>query len=258
MHNKELLSVKNVTKKYTRNDDTQVTALSDIDLTVYSGEILAIIGPSGCGKSTLLRILAGLDTDYAGTVDLLDNGEDSLGSHDIGFVFQTPTLLPWRSVRKNVELGLEARKIDKSEQKKRVDELLHLTGLYDFANSLPGELSGGMQQRVAIIRALAYNPSILLMDEPFGALDHITRENLQDDLLDIWKQTGKTIIIVTHAVDEATYLADRVCVLSSRPGEVKSIHEVPLKRPRTAESKTLPEYTQFQKVLREELRDGII
>ncbi|WP_124054779.1 ABC transporter ATP-binding protein [Arcanobacterium ihumii] len=237
---------------------TSTEALRNISLNIVAGEILAIIGPSGSGKSTLLRIIAGLDKEFTGEINRVTASEKpskkSLPS--TGFVFQSPTLLPWRTVRKNTELGLEGSNLTRSEIDRRVDDLLALTGLADFSTAYPHQLSGGMQQRLSIARALAYDPPLLLMDEPFGALDYITREQLQDDLLRIWQNTGKTIVVVTHAVDEAAYLADRVCVLTSRPGKIRAIHDVPLPRPRTLDTKSSIEFAKFQGVLREELKDA--
>lgn len=227
-----------------------VQALSDVTVEVVEHEIVALIGPSGCGKSTLLRIIAGLDEEFEGEVSW-STPPDS--GRDIGFVFQSPSLLPWRTVSKNVSLGLEGLQLSKAEVDAKVDELLALVGLEEFAKAFPAQLSGGMQQRVAIIRALAYNPRILLMDEPFGALDAITRDRLQDDLLNIWEKTHKTIVFVTHSVEEAAYLADKVVVMSPRPGRIKSIHAVPLPRDRRAEMRTLPEFAVFTGKLRSEL-----
>lgn len=172
---------------------------------------------------------------------------------DIGFVFQEHALLPWRTVQRNVALGLEGKGADKASVTARVAELLAMVGLQDFANSYPSELSGGMRQRVAIVRALAYNPQILLMDEPFGALDAITRDRLQDDLLRIWEQTKKTIVLVTHSVEEAAYLADRVVVMSARPGRIRAIHDVPLPRERDQSTRELPEFAHFSNMLRGQL-----
>jgi NitT/TauT family transport system ATP-binding protein len=245
-----LLSVRGVHKAYTAAKRSKVVALEDVDLEVGEGEIVALIGPSGCGKSTLLRMMAGLDTDFDG--DLTWSVQPRPGK-DIGFVFQEPALLPWRTVRRNVSLGLEAQRDTSQQGRDRVSELLDLVGLTDFAESFPKELSGGMRQRTAIARALAYSPRILLMDEPFGALDAITRDRLHDDLLRIWESTHKTIVLVTHSVEEATYLADRVAVMSARPGRIKAVHTVPLGRERTPETRQHPEFAKFAGMLRREL-----
>ena len=244
------LSVTDITKVYRGAQGQSVTALEDVSLTIEDHEIIALIGPSGCGKSTLLRMIASLDTDYQGEVSWATPPRPG---KDIGFVFQEPALLPWRTVARNVALGLEGKGASKSTIQARVAELLSMVGLQDFSNSFPSELSGGMRQRVAIVRALAYDPQILLMDEPFGALDAITRDKLQDDLLRIWAQTHKTIVLVTHSVEEATYLADRVVVLSARPGRIKAVHTVPLPRDRDSDTRQLPEFARFTGLLRSEL-----
>ncbi|WP_067244321.1 ABC transporter ATP-binding protein [Microbacterium resistens] len=245
-----LLAIENVTKTYRRRGNSDVTALSDVDLTIGDQEIVALIGPSGCGKSTLLRMIAGLDDDYSGS---LRWSQPPRPGKDIGFVFQEATLLPWRTVSRNVSLGLERQGLGKEARAARVDELLEMVGLQDFGQSYPSQLSGGMKQRVGILRALAYDPRVLLMDEPFGALDAITRDKLQDDLLAIWERTHKTIVLVTHSVEEAAYLADRVVVMSPRPGRIKAVHEVPFSRERSSETRQLPEFAQFTGMLREEL-----
>lgn len=244
------LNCNHVTKIYAGGHGRDVKALDDVSLDIEEHEIVALIGPSGCGKSTLLRIIAELDRGYEGQVTW---AEPPQSGRDIGYVFQSPALLPWRTVSRNVGLGLEGMHKSKDEIRSRVNELLAMVGLDEFAESFPSQLSGGMQQRVAIVRALAYDPKILLMDEPFGALDAITRDRLQDDLLAIWARTHKTIVFVTHSVEEAAYLADKVVVMSPRPGRIKSIHSVPLPREREAGMRTLPEFAAFTGQLRSEL-----
>ncbi|MFF5264407.1 ABC transporter ATP-binding protein [Actinomadura viridis] len=244
------LSIRDVRKTYVGANRQRVVALADVDLDVAEGEVVALIGPSGCGKSTLLRMIAGLDADFEGKLAWTRRPRPG---KDIGFVFQEPALLPWRSVERNVSLGLEAQRDRSAEGRTRVRDLLDLVGLSDFAQSFPKELSGGMRQRTAIARALAYDPQILLMDEPFGALDAITRDRLHDDLLRIWETTRKTIILVTHSVEEATYLADRVAVMSARPGRIKAVHRVPLDRDRSPATRRLPEFAEFAGMLRQEL-----
>ncbi|APU16815.1 MULTISPECIES: ABC transporter ATP-binding protein [Actinoalloteichus] len=246
-----LLAVRGVSKDYTSLHGETVHALDDVNLTVDEGEIIAIIGPSGCGKSTLLRMLAGLDDDYDGEIVW---ERPPRPGRDIGFVFQEPALLPWRTVERNVRLGIEVQKERLDRADERVATLLELVGLSGFAKSFPKELSGGMRQRVAIVRALAYDPRILLMDEPFGALDAITRDRLHDDILRIWEETRKTIVFVTHSVEEAAYLADRVVVMSPRPGRLQAVHDVPLDRNRSAATRELPEFARFVGMLRGELR----
>ncbi len=245
-----LVTLTDVGKTYQRTGREPVIALTDVNLSIRDGEIVSLIGASGCGKSTLLRILAGLDDGYSGTVNW---SQPPRPGRDIGFVFQEPVLLPWRTVRGNAQFGLEAQKTPKAEMHATVTRLLELVGLEGFEKAYPRELSGGMRQRLAIVRALAYDPKILLMDEPFGALDHITRERLHEDVLRIWAETRKTIVMVTHAVDEATYLSDRVVVMTPRPGVVREVHSVPIPRPRNEDTKVLPEFAEFQALLRSQL-----
>lgn len=204
-----------------------VTALRDINLTIADGEFFVIVGPSGCGKSTLLDLLAGLSLPTTGHVYL--NGEPVSGPGlDRGIVFQQYALFPWRTAKGNVEFGLEAKGLSRRERAAQAGDYLQLVGLSDFADRYPHELSGGMKQRVAIARSLAYDPQVLLMDEPFAALDAQTRDHLQDELRRIWSQTGKTVVFITHGIDEAVYLGQRVAVMTSRPGRIKQIIPVEL------------------------------
>ncbi|MEU7220157.1 ABC transporter ATP-binding protein [Nocardia iowensis] len=201
-----------------------VTALTDVSLTVAPGEFVSLIGPSGCGKSTLLRIIADLEQPTSGTVTV--HGKTARRARidqDYGIAFQQSGLLDWRTVQANVELPLELHKVPKSERRARSAELLEMAGLTDFAKRYPAELSGGMQQRVAIVRALAPKPSLLLMDEPFGALDEMTRERMQGELLRIAGETGAAVVFVTHSIPEAVFLSDRVVVMSARPGRITDI-----------------------------------
>ncbi len=229
------IEIKNVSRIFTikRNNGEKkdFTALQNINLTVNKGEFLTIVGPSGCGKSTLLDIIAGLSKPNSGEI-YIDNKLITKPDLDRGIILQGYALFPWRTVRKNVEFGLEIKKVPKSQRKDISDKYIELVGLNEFEDRYPYELSGGMKQRVAIARALAYNPEVLLMDEPFAAVDAQTREVLQDELLRIWEETNKTIIFVTHSIDEAVALADRVAVMSSNPGVIKEIVEVKLPRPR--------------------------
>jgi NitT/TauT family transport system ATP-binding protein len=211
--------------------DGEVRALRDVSLTVSEGEFVSLVGPSGCGKSTLLRILGGLLEPDNGAVHI-DGQTLTQPRREIGFVFQDPTLMPWRTVLKNVTLPLEVQGKNGDDHRSRAMELLGLVGLLGFEGLYPYELSGGMQQRVAIARALVYEPSILLMDEPFGSLDAITRNQMNVELLRIWRATGKTILMVTHTIQEAIFLADRVLIMSPRPGHIQSRLEVGLPRPR--------------------------
>ncbi|OLB79726.1 MAG: ABC transporter ATP-binding protein [Actinobacteria bacterium 13_2_20CM_2_71_6] len=205
----------------------QTTALSDIDLLVGAGEFVTIVGPSGCGKSTLLKLVAGLVKPTTGTVTLM--GEPVTGPQkEIGYVFQRAALLDWRGARKNILLQAEMRHMDRGFAARRADELIALTGLTGFENALPYEMSGGMQQRVALCRALLHQPPVLLMDEPFGALDALTREQLNAELNRIWRETGTTTLLVTHSIAEAVFLGTRVVVLSPRPGRVVAVLDVDL------------------------------
>ena len=209
----------------------EFVALKDLNLKVSKGEFVAIVGPSGCGKSTLLDILAGLAQPTSGSI-LIDGKKVTGPALDRGIVLQGYALFPWRTVRQNVEFGLEIKKIPKSERKEISARYISLVGLEGFGDHFPHELSGGMKQRVAIARALAYDPEVLLMDEPFAAVDAQTRETLQDELLRIWEETGKTIVFVTHSIEEAVFLADRVAVLATNPGTVKEVLDIDLPRPR--------------------------
>jgi NitT/TauT family transport system ATP-binding protein len=208
------------------------TAIKDFSLSIDKGEFVAIVGPSGCGKSTLLDIISGLSKANSGNI-FIDGNAITGPALDRGFVMQGYALFPWRTVRKNVEFGLELKKVPKKERANISQEYLELVGLNGFEERYPHELSGGMRQRVAIARSLAYEPEVLLMDEPFAAVDAQTRETLQDELLKIWEKTNKTIIFVTHSIEEAVLLADRVVVLTKNPGTIKEVVEIDLPRPRT-------------------------
>lgn len=224
------LKLHNVTKAF-QSEEGGIKALEDINLEVKPNEFLCIIGPSGCGKTTLLRMIAGLDYPSRGEI-ILDGDRVSGPSPDRGMVFQEFSLFPWRTVLKNIEFGLQIRGMEDKERREIAKRYLELVGLQDFGNSYPYELSGGMKQRVAIARALATEPSVLLMDEPFGSVDAQTRNVLQEELLEIWRRTKKTILFVTHSVDEAVYLADRVVVMSARPGRIIACMEIGIPRPR--------------------------
>ena len=225
------LVLDSISKSFSLADGSTVDALSGISLAVADSEFVSVLGPSGCGKTTLLRIVAGLETPTSGTITL--DGERIAGpSPRMAMIFQEYSLYPWRTVIDNIEFGLEIRGMTREERKKRAIEYLDLVGLRDFAGRFPYELSGGMRQRVAVARALAIDPAILLMDEPFGALDAQTRNRLQRELLDIWEKTRKTVLFVTHSVDEAVYLSDRIVVLTPRPGRIREIVPIGLPRPR--------------------------
>ncbi|MCQ2376530.1 MAG: ABC transporter ATP-binding protein [Methanocorpusculum sp.] len=210
-------------------------ALEDINLEIYDGEFVCLLGPSGCGKTTLLRMIGGLDVPTSGTIQIDGKIVDG-PSPKMTMGFQEYSLFPWRTIEENVGFGLEMMKIDKEQRKAEVKKRLDLVGLTNFADSYPYELSGGMRQRAAVARALASDPAVMLMDEPFGALDAQTRNRMQNQLLEIWQATKKTILFVTHSVDEAVYLSDRVVVLSPRPGKVNSIYTIDLPRPRDRSS----------------------
>jgi len=219
------------------------TAIKDFSLSIDKGEFIAIVGPSGCGKSTLLDIISGLSKANSGNI-FIDGNAITGPALDRGFVMQGYALFPWRTVRRNVEFGLELKKIPKKERANISQEYLELVGLKGFEERYPHELSGGMKQRVAIARSLAYDPEVLLMDEPFAAVDAQTRETLQDELLRIWEKTNKTIIFVTHSIEEAVLLADRVVVLTKNPGTIKKVVEINLPRPRTnAEMRVSTDYS---------------
>jgi NitT/TauT family transport system ATP-binding protein len=231
-----------------RNGSTSLTAIDNLDLTIRQGEFAAIVGPTGCGKSTVLDLIAGLSFPQSGQIFV--NGQLVKGpSPDRGIVLQGYALFPWRTVRQNVEFGLEIKGIDKRERKTICDRFIDLVGLKGAEDRLPHELSGGMKQRVAIARALACDPSVLLMDEPFAAVDAQTREALQDELLRIWEATRKTIVFVTHSIEEAVFLADRVIVLSTNPGRLNAIVDVDLPRPRLGSVRTTTQFVDLRKQL---------
>ncbi len=240
----EEIMLDNIGMTYKTNDGRDVTALTSVTLNIRKGEFISLLGPSGCGKTTLLRIIADLLTPTQGSITV--GGETPRQARlkqRYGIVFQSAVLYDWRTVRKNVMLPLEIMHVPKPERLERADKMLELVGLSDFANHYPQQLSGGMQQRVGIARALAIRPEILLMDEPFSALDEFTREKLHDDLLRIWRKTNKTVVFVTHNISEAVYLSDRVCVLSPHPGRLSAVVDIDLPRPRTAKLKSTPEFT---------------
>jgi len=225
-----MLTIENLRKSFPL-EEGELVAIENFSLEVQKGEFICLLGPSGCGKTTILRIIAGLDTLTSGKIVLDGKSIKGPGS-DRGMVFQEFALFPWRTVRKNIEFGMELRNIPAKTRRETSQKLIDLVGLEGFENAHPHELSGGMKQRVGIARALANEPDILLMDEPFGALDAQTRNLMQKELLRIWKETKKTVIFITHSVDEAVFLADRIIVMSERPSHITEIYKIPWERPR--------------------------
>lgn len=233
-----------------------LTVLRDFDLDIREGEFISILGPSGCGKSTFLSILAGLTDRTGGSISV--DGQPLRGIHPAqGVVFQGYALFPWRTVLANIEVGLEIRGVARAERRRIASEYLDLVGLTGFGERFPHEISGGMKQRVAIARSLAYKPEVLLMDEPFAALDAQTREILQGELLRIWEQTRKTIVFITHSLDEAIFLSDRIAVMTRRPGTIKAIIDVPLPRPRAAEVRNSEAFVRLRQQVWDILKDEV-
>jgi NitT/TauT family transport system ATP-binding protein len=232
-----------------------VTALQSIDLAIRQGEFVSLIGPSGCGKSTLLRVIGDLTDPTTGTVRI--NGKpagQARRDRDYGMVFQAPVLMDWRTIAKNIELPLEIMGFPVADRRQRARDLLHLVELDGFAERHPWELSGGMQQRVAIARALSFDPKLLLMDEPFGALDEMTRERMNTELMNIWHRTGTTIVFVTHSIPEAVFLSTRVVVMSARPGRISQVVEIDLPPERSIETRESRRYFELVTTVREALR----
>ncbi|MCR9074249.1 MAG: ABC transporter ATP-binding protein [Alphaproteobacteria bacterium] len=244
-----MIQITNASKTYAARDGSTVHALSGIDLEIADAEFVSLVGPSGCGKSTLLRLVAGLAPASGGLIDV-DGETVDQPRRDIGIVFQSPTLLPWETVLDNVLFPLKIMHSMSPDAPDRARALLRLVGLDGFEEKHPSELSGGMQQRAAICRALIHDPDILLMDEPFGALDALTREEMSLELLRIWTDQPKTILFVTHSIPEAVLLSDRVVVMSPRPGRIAEIINVPLPRPRTFDMEGLPEFQERSQHIR--------
>jgi NitT/TauT family transport system ATP-binding protein len=235
------VSLREVTKVY----QSGVMALGPIDLDVGEGEFVSLLGPSGCGKSTALRLIAGLDVPTSGSVGVAHHADPSHAKNAIGFVFQEPTLMPWTSVRENVRLPLKLAHVAASEADARVSEALAQVGLTEFAEAYPRELSGGMKMRVSLARALVTDPDILLMDEPFAALDEITRFRLNSDLLSLWRNLRKTVIFVTHSVFESVYLSQRVVVMTARPGRIGAEFRIDAPEPRAEDFRTSADYAGY-------------
>jgi NitT/TauT family transport system ATP-binding protein len=241
----------------TKSFRTGVTALRDIDLEIVPGEFISLIGPSGCGKSTLLRIIGDLVEPTSGSLSV--NGKTAHQArvdHDYGIVFQDAVLYDWRTVQRNVALPLELLGWDRAKRKERVREMLELVELTGFESSRPWQLSGGMQQRVSIARALSFDPALLLMDEPFGALDEMTRERLNMELLRIWEKSGSTVVFVTHSIPEAVFLSTRVVVMSARPGRIAATIDVDLPQPRSAATREDSRFFELVTAVREALAAG--
>lgn len=251
------IAVRELDKVYrSARDGSTVHALRGVTLSVGEGEFVALLGPSGCGKSTLLRILAGLLSYDSGAAAVGGDKVDGRPRTDVGVVFQQPGLLPWRNVVDNVALPLVVSGVSRSRARERARELLPMVGLSDFERAYPRELSGGMQQRVAIIRALVSDPKVLLLDEPFGALDAITRENLNLEIHRIWRETSKTVFLVTHSVQEAVFLATHVFVMSARPGRIVATHDVPFGEQRSKDILDTERFVDHTRSLRQLLDKG--
>jgi NitT/TauT family transport system ATP-binding protein len=256
-----IVSVKDVSMIYrTRGpggEALETVALKDANLEIQPGEFISLIGPSGCGKTTLLRLLADLIQPSSGDLRLGGKTPDEARkSRAYGYVFQAPALFEWRTVMANVMLPLEVMNFPVAERKERAEKMLKLVGLEKFARNYPWQLSGGMQQRVSIARALAFEPQLLFMDEPFGALDEITRENLNLELLRLWRETGKTVIFVTHSIPEAVFLSTRIVVMTPRPGKIEKIINVDLPQPRDFDTRESPRFFEIATEVRESLRHG--
>lgn len=252
-----VVSLDNVTKVFGEGSGNQTVAVEEISLDVPAGEFVSLIGPSGCGKSTLLRLVGDLIDPTAGAVTI--NGKSAHQARvdqDYGIVFQAPVLYEWRSVIRNVQLPLELRGYDRSERDRRAREMLSLVELNGFERHYPWQLSGGMQQRAAIARALAIKPALLLMDEPFGALDEMTRERMNMELHDIWRLTETTVVFVTHSIAEAVFLSTRVVVMSARPGRIIHVLDVDLPIPRSYETREETAYFELVNEVRDALRDA--
>jgi ABC-type nitrate/sulfonate/bicarbonate transport system ATPase subunit len=230
-----LVEIKNVRKTFPRNDGTEIVVLDDVDLSFESAEFISLIGPSGCGKSTLLRLIAGLASPDSGTISL-DGAEITKPGYERGLVFQDPTLFPWMTIYEIIAYGLRSRGVYKAE-KQHIPDFFRLVGLCGFEKSYPHHLSGGMAQRAALARVLVNRPKALLLDEPLGALDAFTRMNMQDEILSIWQKQRMTIVMVTHDVDEAIYMATRIVVMSARPAKIERIIKVEKDRPRRRDDK---------------------
>lgn len=250
-----MITVRSVNKIYQARDGSAINALSNINLDIAEGEFVTVVGPSGCGKTTLLKILAGILRKTSGEILVRDTPIDG-PNRQLGVVFQEPLLLPWRSILENIMVPVEIQRLPRAEFEPKARDLLNLVGLSGFEKKYPNELSGGMQQRVGIARALVHDPSFLLMDEPFGALDAMTREQMNLELLRIWSERKKTVLLVTHSIAEAIFLADRIVVMSPRPGRIAEIIDVDLARPRRLEMINSERFGDYVKRVRSHFGSG--
>jgi NitT/TauT family transport system ATP-binding protein len=248
MNQPTIITLKEVTKAYTNG----FVALKDVNLTIRKGEFVSLVGPSGCGKSTILRLIAGLSQPSSGVITW-----ETLTTKDLSFVFQDAALMPWTTVQENIRLPLKLQGLSKTRSQTQVDEVIALVNLQGFENAYPRQLSGGMKMRVAIARALITKPSILLMDEPFGALDEITRHRLNDELLQLWQRHKWTTVFVTHNIQEAAYLSDHIVIMSSRPGQIKTELPVITSYPRATEFRVSPEYSHYCQIINKALMNAI-
>tara|TARA_B100001996_G_scaffold380896_1_gene369263 strand:+ start:462 stop:1262 length:801 start_codon:yes stop_codon:yes gene_type:complete len=256
MQNTNAVKIENLSLVFETNDGP-VHALNEIDLDINKGDFVSLIGPSGCGKTTLLRVIADLQEPTSGSILVNDkSSETARMERDYGYVFQSPALFPWRTISGNIGLPLEIMGFEKKDRIERIKKNLELVNLSGFENKFPWQLSGGMQQRASIARALSFDPELLLMDEPFGALDEIVRDHLNEQLLDLWRKTEKTVVFVTHSIPEAVFLSTHIVVMSPRPGRIFDIIESPLKRDRDLSVREKPEFLKIAQRVRDGLRAG--
>lgn len=256
MHTSSVITAQNVSLTFKTNDGP-VHALKDVNLTINKGDFVSFIGPSGCGKTTFLRTIAALETPTGGAVTVNGLGADEARrARAYGYVFQAPNLYPWRTIAGNISLPLEIMGFDKDERQQRIAQVLDLVELSQFGKKYPWQLSGGMQQRASIARALSFDADILLMDEPFGALDEIVRDRLNEALLTLWRKTGKTIAFITHSIPEAVYLSTKIVVMSPRPGRITRIIDSPLPPERPLDIRDTPEFIAIAQEVRDGLREG--
>ena len=254
MNTKAKVVLKDISKVFKTRFQT-ITAVKDFSMEIQEGEFISLLGPSGCGKSTIIRMMDGIIQPTSGEIYIdgeLTSGRKKMPKNilrKMGFIFQQPNLLPWYTVRQNVALPLKIFGLSGPEWEARVDSLMEMVGLTPYANNYPAEISQGMMQRVGVIRAMVYDPEILLMDEPFGALDELTREQMDMDLLDIWKKTGKTIIFITHCVEEAVLMSSRIYVMGTNPGRLTNVVDIDLPRPRDLNMVTDPKFIEYENLL---------